>query len=111
MRAIHGALPLLRAAAQVTVLDGSPEPESGGMLQLPRFDLATHFARHGIRADFRRFGSGGGKASEILDAARAAQADLLVVGAWGHSRLTEMIVGGTTRQLFQQSELPLLVGH
>jgi nucleotide-binding universal stress UspA family protein len=111
IRAIHGALPLLQRAQRVIVLDGSTEPEGGSMLQLPRFDLAAHFARHGIVAEFRRFGSGGGKAAAILETARTAEADLLVVGAWGHSRLTEMFVGGTTRQLFQQSELPLLVGH
>ena len=111
VRAIHGALPLLEKAGQVIVLDGSTEPEGGSMLQLPRFDLATHLSRHGIAAEFRPFGSGGSKATAILDAAHGANADLIVMGAWGHSRLTEMMMGGTTRQLFQQSDLPLLVAH
>jgi len=111
VRAIHGALPLLAKAGQVIVLDGCGEPDNGGMLQLPRFELSTHLARHGISAEFRKFGSGGSKAGAILEAARSVQADLVVMGAWGHSRLTEMVMGGTTRQLFQQADLPLLVAH
>ena len=36
---------------------------------------------------------------------------MIVMGAWGHSRITELVLGGTTRHLFQQSDLPLLVAH
>ncbi|HOV56957.1 MAG TPA: universal stress protein [Rhodanobacteraceae bacterium] len=112
-RAVHGALPLLARAEQVLVLDGGNEAESGAMLQLPRFDLAAALKRHGVRAEFRRFAPGGGsaRATDLLDAARAAQADLIVMGAWGHSRLTELVLGGITRQMFQSSDLPLLVAH
>lgn len=111
VRAVHGALPLLARAGQILVLDGSSEPDAGGMLKLPRFDLAAYLSRHGIRADFHPFGGGSGKGVEILDAAHTATADLVVMGAWGHSRLTELVLGGTTRHLFQHSDLPLLVAH
>jgi nucleotide-binding universal stress UspA family protein len=110
VRALHGALPLLARASQILVLDGSTDND-GGMLKLPRFDLATYLQRHGIHADFHTFDSGNGKGQEILNAAHTAAADLIVMGAWGHSRLTELVLGGTTRHLFQHSDLPLLVAH
>lgn len=111
IRAIHGALPVLRRAERVVVLDGStPEPE-GAMLQLPRFALARHLEHHGIQAEFTKFTPGSDKGAQILEAAHAAQADLIVMGAWGHSRLAELALGGTTRALFQTSDIPLLVAH
>ena len=39
------------------------------------------------------------------------QADMIVMGAWGHSRIAQLVLGGTTRYLFQNSDLPLLVAH
>lgn len=110
VRALHGALPLLARASQVLVLDGSSK-EDGGLLKLPRFDLAAYLHRHEVQADFHPFDTGSGKGQEILDAARTAAADLIVMGAWGHSRLTELVLGGTTRHMLQHSDLPLLVAH
>ena len=51
------------------------------------------------------------RGSALLDTARADAADLVVMGAWGHSRITELVLGGTTRHVFQSSDLPLLVAH
>lgn len=111
IRAVHGALPVLAKAEKVVVLDGAgPEP-GGSLLQMPRFDLGAHLSRHGIAAEFSAFAPGNDKAAAILAAAHAAGADLLVMGAWGRSRLTELVIGGTTRKLFQQTDLPLLVAH
>ena len=49
--------------------------------------------------------------ANILAAAREANSDLIVMGAWGHSRIAELVLGGATRHIFQSSELPLLVAH
>jgi len=93
------------------VLDGSaPEPE-GAMLQLPRFSLAQHLSHHGVQTQSQKFRPGTDKGAEILEAAHAVEADLIVMGAWGHSRLAELALGGTTRALFQTSDIPLLVAH
>jgi nucleotide-binding universal stress UspA family protein len=112
MLAIRGALPLLARAASVTVLVGEPVENPFGLRWLPRLDLAAWLARRGIKAAFRPLDTGREKnGPALLSAARAADADLIVMGAWGHSRITELVLGGTTRHLFQFSDLPLLVAH
>ncbi len=111
MLAIRGALPLLARADQVIVLEGEPEENPFGLRYLPRPDLRAWLARHGIRAEFQRFTATREHGAAILDTAHALSADLIVMGAWGHSRLAEMVLGGTTRHLFQSSDLPLLVAH
>jgi nucleotide-binding universal stress UspA family protein len=112
IRAIHGALPLLRRADAVVVLEGDAVENPFGLRRLPRLDLRAWLARHGVAAEFRTFKPAPKeRGSALLDAARAEAADLIVMGAWGHSRITELVLGGTTRHLFQASDLPLLVAH
>jgi nucleotide-binding universal stress UspA family protein len=64
-----------------------------------------------VNAQFRPFTATSGYGAAILDAAHAAQADLIVMGAWGHSRIAELVLGGATRHLFQYSDVPLFVAH
>jgi nucleotide-binding universal stress UspA family protein len=110
--AIRGALPLLRQAESVVVLEGEPVENPFGLRHLPKLDLRAWLRRRGIEADYREFRPPGKeRASALLDAAHAASADLIVMGAWGPSRITALVLGGTTRPLFQQSDLPLLVAH
>jgi nucleotide-binding universal stress UspA family protein len=109
--AIRGALPLLARAAQVTVLEGSPAENPFGLRYLPKLDLRAWLQRRGIAADFRPFAPAKDIGAGLLAAAHAIDADLIVMGAWGHSRITELVLGGSTRHLFQHSDLPLLVAH
>lgn len=111
MLAIHGALPLLTRAEQVIVLEGDAGENPFGLRHLPRLDLRAWLRRRGIEAEFRPFEASKERGAALLDAAHAAQGDLIVMGAWGHSRITELVLGGTTRHLFQNSDLPLLVAH
>lgn len=111
-RAIHGALPLLRRAERVLVLEGEPVENPFGLRRLPQLDLRAWLARHGVSAEFRDFKpTAKERGSALLDTAHAEAADLIVMGAWGHSRITELVLGGTTRHVFQSSDLPLLVAH
>ncbi len=110
MLAIRGALPLLRLAASVDVLDGLP-PHPAMPNALPAFDLRAWLARRGIDAHFHAFRPEGAHGPAVLEAARAHAADLLVTGAWGQSRIAELVLGGATRHLFQHSDIPLLVAH
>lgn len=110
-RAIHGALPLLRRARQIVVLDGAEQANLVGARHLPALDLAAYFARHGVAAEFRPFKAANNYGAGILDAAHAIGADLIVMGAWGHSRIAELVLGGATRHLFQYSDVPLFVAH
>ncbi len=110
-RALHGAAPLLAQADAVHVLDGSRERGPEGMAWLPPVPLPTWFEQRGIHASIERFESHGAPAPAILARAQALNSDLIVMGAWGHSRLAEMVLGGVTRALFRDCPLPLLVAH
>lgn len=109
--AIRGALPLLARADRVQVFEGMPGDDALGLQHLPSLDLAPWLARHGIEAAFVAFPARREQGAALLDAAHAMSADLIVMGAWGHSRIAELVLGGTTRHLFQHSDLPLLVAH
>ncbi|HSM99405.1 MAG TPA: universal stress protein [Rudaea sp.] len=111
MLAIHGALPVLARAAQVTILDGAAQDDELGTRHLPRLDLPAWLERRGVRAQVREFAPKGDYGANILAQAREMQADLIVMGAWGHSRIAQLVLGGATRYLFQNSDLPLLVAH
>lgn len=111
MLAIRGALPLLARAAQVVVLDGAAQDDELGARHLPRLDLAAWLQRHGVRAEICAFAPKNDYGANILAQARQMNADLIVMGAWGHSRIAQLVLGGTTRFLFQNSDLPLLVAH
>ncbi|HEY0232171.1 MAG TPA: universal stress protein [Dokdonella sp.] len=111
MLAIRGALPLLLRAERISVLEGDTVENPFGLRYLPKFDLRAWCTRHGIDADFRAFSGGKERGATLLDTTHALGGDLIVMGAWGHSRITELVLGGTTRYLFQHSDLPLLVAH
>ena len=109
--AIRGALPLLARADHVTVLEGNPGENPFGLRWVPKLDLRAWLARRGIAAEYRAFEARKDQGAALLDAAHTAQADLIVMGAWGQSRIAELVLGGATRHLFQHSDLPLLVAH
>lgn len=108
--AARGALPLLHAADSVLVLDGSEDADWDPMAP-PRLDLSDWLARRRVNAQVRRFAADGPSGPALLAAAHEAGADLIVMGAWGRSRISEMVLGGATRYLFMESDLPMLVAH
>jgi nucleotide-binding universal stress UspA family protein len=113
--AIRGALPLLASADEVVVLEGDPGENPFGLRWLPPLDLRAWLARHMARISGLVVVALPDRILPLCDlllgAAHAAEGDLIVMGAWGHSRITELVLGGTTRHLFQHSDLPLLVSH
>jgi nucleotide-binding universal stress UspA family protein len=109
--AIRGALPLLARAESVQVFEGEPAENPLGLRYLPALDLRAWLNRRGVDADFTAFDARSNIGAALLDSAHAMDADLIVMGAWGHSRIAELVLGGTTRHLFQHSDLPLLVAH
>ena len=75
-------------------------------------ELAAHLRRHEVKAEVRQVTSGGaGMADVLLGQARDEAADLLVMGGYGHSRLREMLVGGTTRHILEHMTVPVLFAH
>jgi hypothetical protein len=110
--AVRSSLPLLRKAGKVTVVDGSRDEELG-TCALPDTDICGWLDTHGVKAEVLKLGEGALSAPgpELLKVAHDTGADLIVMGAWGRSRLSELVLGGTTRFLFMQSDIPMLVAH
>lgn len=106
-RAVGDALPLLKLAGDVCVLAVGPGPDEAGAN-----DVAGHLKRHGIPARVMvRPTPAHGAGQEILDVAKQWNADLIVAGAYGHSRLREWALGGVTRHLLLKSPVCCLISH
>lgn len=115
-RAVNDAMPLLVEAQSVTVLaidpSGVPGGARGGHGEVPGADIGLHLARHGVRATVERTNSGGiGAGNTLLSRASDLGADLLVMGAYGHSRARELLLGGATRTVLASMTLPVLMAH
>lgn len=105
-RALAESMPFLKAADRVVLAAVGQKPGEGGAEE-----IAGHLARHGIDCVFKSLPPGD-KVSETLLAECAAEgADLLVIGAYGHSRFWEWVLGGTTRNILTVSAVPVLLAH
>jgi nucleotide-binding universal stress UspA family protein len=111
-RAVADALPFLVRAEAVELLVVDHERHSSDHGEEPGADIARHLARHRVRVDVRRMSSGGEDVGRlILSRAGAFGADLVVMGAYGHSRLTELVFGGATRTALHEANLPVLMSR
>lgn len=111
-RAVNDALPILRAAQSVTILVIDPRPGAAGHGELPGADIGLHLARHGVKAKVESTTSGGiGVGNVLLSRASDVEADLLVMGAYGHSRVRELLLGGATRTILESMTIPVLIAH
>ena len=111
-RAINDAMPLLAAAEAVTVMAIDPVDGPSGHGEVPGADIALHLARHGVTAVIESTVSGGiGIGNALLSRASDLGADLLVMGAYGHSRVRELLLGGATRTIVESMTLPVLMSH
>jgi nucleotide-binding universal stress UspA family protein len=106
-RAARLALPLLEKAAGVVILAA---PKASSRSFDPR-RLQSYYAARGVRAEIELLSDTGDAAPVLLHAARRAQADILVAGAFGHPRLQEFIFGGTTRTLLNSDQPSLFLSH
>ncbi|MGE3643168.1 MAG: universal stress protein [Beijerinckiaceae bacterium] len=108
-RAIAGAMPLLEQSKSVEVVTiARSEAEQN---ELPAFDITHHLARHGVKAELKQLSPGDDNASVLLSHAADMGADYMVMGCYGHSRLREFVVGGTTRTILGSMTLPVLMAH
>ena len=109
-RALGDALALFPAITQVDVL--VVESDKTASPAVAPVHVARHLARRGVDANVINIPRIGGSVSVALDqAARAAAADCLVLGGFGHSRLREFVLGGVTRDLARAAAIPLLFSH
>jgi nucleotide-binding universal stress UspA family protein len=111
-RAVRDAMPLLARAEAVTVLVIDAEQSPFGHGDIPGADIALYLARHGVKAEVERTVSSGiGIGNTLLSRAADYGADLLVMGAYGHSRVRELLLGGATRTVLQSMTLPVRMSH
>ena len=109
-RALHDALPLLSRCESVTVQTFVEEELEDTAVE-PGFDVADHLKRHGIDAHFVREHAEGDHGEALLARAHELSSTLIVMGAYGHSRLREYMFGGVTRHVLANATIPLLVAH
>ena len=113
-RAVRGALPLLQSADEVVVVSSEPRSENNDLAEgHPHAEALDRFLRsHGVEAISGGLGDPDVSPSEaIIGQAAEMDADLIVMGAYGHARLREIILGGVTRDLLKRAPTCLMLSH
>jgi nucleotide-binding universal stress UspA family protein len=111
-RAVSDALPLLRRAGYVHVVAFQPEKSGAAHGEEPGADIALFLTRHGVKVAVSRYDAPDvDVGNQLLSRAFDLSADLIVMGAWGHSRLREFVLGGVTRTLLESMTVPVLMSH
>ena len=109
-RAAFDALPLLKKAAHVTVVEIAAEAELA-MARVRVEDVVGWLKRHGVVAEALTLPSLYEDAGRLNAIAEQRGADVIVAGAYGHSRLREFVLGGVTRDLLLRADRCSLVSH
>jgi nucleotide-binding universal stress UspA family protein len=111
-RAVSAAMPLLAKAETVRICVANPRGETEGEDERALGRLATHLMRHGVRVeDTVTPRSTEGAFQAIAGEAASFGADLLVMGAFGRSRLRQWVFGGVTRGMLESANIPILTAH
>jgi nucleotide-binding universal stress UspA family protein len=111
-RALGDAAPLIEHADAVTVVTIDAKPKAFGHGDQPGANIASHLSRRGAKVEVRNIAAGGRPLAEALMAqAVAVNADLVVMGGYGHARLQEFLFGGATREALESSPLPILMSR
>ncbi|CAB3737905.1 universal stress protein [Paraburkholderia phenoliruptrix] len=111
-RAVHDALPFIRAAEKTTVLTINGMRE-GGQDRVRGADIAALIARHGVPVEVADIETGADApvGETLLSQVADSGADLLVMGGYGHSRWRELVMGGATRTILKSMTVPVLMSH
>lgn len=106
-RTIRQTMAILNMAAKVHLVSIGEDAEP-----VPLTEAGAYLSRHGVNAELHTaWATKAGAAEQLLGLARAYGASAIIMGAYGHSRLRETILGGVTRDLTRRSEIPLILGH
>ena len=108
-RAVSAAIPLLRRARRVVIVSWSGNDER---IEGSPLDLNSYLKLNGVEASWDRQGEEPEALGELLlSRAFDLEADLLVMGCYGHSRAREWVLGGTSRTVLRSMTLPVLMAH
>jgi nucleotide-binding universal stress UspA family protein len=109
-RAVHNAMPFLRKATTIEVVTVNGNEDAASEVSLTA--LLAHLSRYDLSARPHRITAGTSNVhNAILSLAADSETDLIVMGGYGHSRLREFILGGTTRGIFESLTIPALISH
>ncbi|MEI5999996.1 universal stress protein [Paraburkholderia bengalensis] len=112
-RAIHDALPFLSNASKVTLVTVNAERDAPGCPRIPGADIALTLARHGVKVEVRDIAAEGGTpvGDVLLSQVSDLGCDMIVMGAYAHTRLRDLVMGGATRTLLRSMTVPVLFSH
>ncbi|WP_404404598.1 universal stress protein [Pelagibacterium halotolerans] len=110
-RAVSEAIPFLAHAKSVSVCMVGDDSMSSVERAAQGTDIARHLDRHGVKVQLNPVPPGRGVAETLIEEAQVADADLLVMGGYGHSRLREWVLGGVTREILTHAKIPVLIAH
>lgn len=111
-RAVNDALPLLERAKQVVVMAINPHGGAEGHGDVPSADICLHLSRHGIKAEAQHVQVEDVEVGDMLLSRAADEGiDMFVMGAYGHARWRELVLGGVTRHMLNHMTAPALMSH
>lgn len=111
LNAIRAAIPLMKASELVSIAIIDPPSHDTAQID-PGMQLAEMLTRHGITCEVSILAKTMPRISDVLLRHASDQnADLIVMGAYGHSRMREAILGGATRDMLENCALPILMAH
>jgi nucleotide-binding universal stress UspA family protein len=112
-RAVHDALPLLQQAIGVIVVTVDKTRGNAHDSRIPASEIATVLARHGVNVEINSIDGGHDLpiGDALLSHAADNAVDLVVMGAYGHTRWQELILGGATRTMLDSMTVPVLMSH
>ncbi|HUT49209.1 MAG TPA: universal stress protein [Alphaproteobacteria bacterium] len=111
-RAVNDAMPFLKNAAQVTVLAVNPSDTRDPLGDLPGADISLHFARHGVKVEAAQIIADDIQVGDML-LSRISDGgyDMVVMGAYGRSRIRELVMGGASRHIMHHMTVPIFMAH
>lgn len=107
-RVVKNLLPFMKQARAVSILTTDPD---GANSELGAPHLQQYLSCHGIASSVQEVGTDREIGLALLNAAKTAGADVLAMGAYGHSRRRELIMGGATNEVIEFAEMPVLMLH
>lgn len=109
-RALNDAMPFLKRAKQIEIVTISPDTKATD--NISGADIGHHLSRHGVNVEVRNLMADKiGVSNRMLSHAADHSIDMIVMGGFGHSRLREFVLGGTTREILQSMTVPVLMSH
>jgi nucleotide-binding universal stress UspA family protein len=110
-RAVGGAMPFLKRADNVDVVVFNADRQGDAHGEQPGDDIALYLARHNVKANVVRAKADIDIGNALLSMTMDRDADMIVMGGYGHSRFREMLMGGVTRTMLETMTVPVLMTH